>query len=127
MAEAVLKAKITLNDSMFTSGMKKVAASANSAGRSIGKKMAGFITSPLTMAAGALAGLFSAAFFEKGIMGAMEAGASLKRMSAQTGMAVGQLSMLQDVFKESDVDAGNMAQSINRMQRNLIQAGSGAG
>ena len=120
MAEAVLKAKISLNDSLFTSGMKRVAATANSVGKSIGHRMAGFITSPMTAAAGAIAGLFSAALVEKGIQGALEAGSSLEEMSKRTGMAVGALSVLQDQFKFAGVDADVLAASVNKMQRSLV-------
>ena len=120
MAEAVLKAKISLNDSLFTSGMKRVAATASSVGKSIGHRMAGFITSPMTAAAGAIAGLFSAALFEKGIQGALEAGSSLEEMSKRTGMAVGALSVLQDQFKFAGVDADVLAASVNKMQRSLV-------
>jgi len=126
-SEAVLKAKISLNDSLFTSGMKKVASTASSVGKNIGRQMAGFITSPLGATATAISAFFTYSMFKKGISGAIEAGAALEKMHKQTGIGVGTLSMLSEQFKMADVDADILAGSVNKMQRNLVQAAKGGG
>lgn len=59
-----------------------------------------------------------------GMKSALDAAGSLKDLSAQTGVAAGDLAVLQQAFKNAGKDADSVGPSINKMQKALA-TGSG--
>ncbi len=132
-----LKSKISLDDSAFVSGMKKVGrATATAAkkasaafrkiGAAIGKAAArmrnfALIAGALTFGA-AIAGAYK---LGRALKDAFDLGGRLSDLSAQTGVAVDQLAILQQAFEDNGVAADSIGSVINKLQRSITDFGSG--
>lgn len=78
------------------------------------------VAGPLA-ALGGLAGAFSA------VKSSLDMGGRLSDISSQTGIAVGDLVVLEQAFKNSGLAAEQVGPSINRLQRAIVEAGQGSG
>jgi hypothetical protein len=132
-----LKSKISLDDSAFVSGMKKVGrATATAAqkasaafrkiGAAIGKAAArmknfALIAGALTFGA-AIAGAYK---LGRALKDAFDLGGRLSDLSAQTGIAVDQLAILQQAFEDNGVAADSIGSVINKLQRSITDFGAG--
>jgi hypothetical protein len=132
-----LKSKISLDDSAFVSGMKKVGrATATAAkkasaafrkiGAAIGKAAArmrnfALIAGALTFGA-AIAGAYK---LGRALKDAFDLGGRLSDLSAQTGVAVDQLAILQQAFEDNGVAADSIGSVINKLQRSITDFGAG--
>jgi hypothetical protein len=132
-----LKSKISLDDSEFVSGMKKVGrATATAAkkasaafrkiGAAIGKAAArmknfALIAGALTFGA-AIAGAYK---LGRALKDAFDLGGRLSDLSAQTGVAVDQLAILQQAFEDNGVAADSIGSVINKLQRSITDFGAG--
>ncbi len=132
-----LKSKISLDDSAFVSGMKKVGrATATAAkkasaafrkiGAAIGKAAArmknfALIAGALTFGA-AIAGAYK---LGRALKDAFDLGGRLSDLSAQTGVAVDQLAILQQAFEDNGVAADSIGAVINKLQRSITDFGAG--
>ena len=77
------------------------------------------VAAPLA-ALGALAGAFTA------VKGTLDMGGRLSDISSQTGIAVGDLVVLEQAFKNSGLSAEQVGPSINKLQRAIVEAGQGS-
>ena len=114
MATANLKAKISLDNSAFNAGIKKVEAALHG------------IQGTLGTVAGVVAGAFAVHkiidFTEKlahGVEAVLEVGASLSRLSARTGATSRELVVIGEVFRQAGMDAGGVGPALNKMQKAL--------
>ena len=132
-----LKSKISLDDSAFVSGMKQVGRATATAARkagaafrkigaSIGKAAArmknfALIAGALTFGA-AIAGAYK---LGRALKDAFDLGGRLSDLSAQTGVAVDQLAILQQAFEDNGVAADSIGSVINKLQRSITDFGAG--
>jgi hypothetical protein len=78
------------------------------------------------MAAGFAAAAAAAAGLAVGIKKAVDIGGALSELSARTGVAAGELRVLQMAFERAGVSADKVGPAINKMQRAIIEAGQGS-
>ena len=132
-----LKSKISLDDSAFVSGMKRVgrataiaskkaSAAFRKIGAAIGKAAArmknfALIAGALTFGA-AIAGAYK---LGRALKDAFDLGGRLSDLSAQTGVAVDQLAILQQAFEDNGVAADSIGSVINKLQRSITDFGAG--
>ena len=76
------------------------------------------VAAPLA-ALGSLAGAFAA------VKSSLDMGGRLSDISSQTGIAVGDLVVLEQAFKNAGLGAEQVGPSINRLQKAIVQAGQG--
>ena len=77
------------------------------------------VAAPLA-ALGSLAGAFAA------VKSSLDMGGRLSDISSQTGIAVGDLVVLEQAFINSGLSAEQVGPSINRLQRAIVEAGQGS-
>lgn len=113
-----LKVKVGLDNAAFFAGLKGVQGALGGAARNItrialraGAALAA-IGAPLTVGA-----------FAAGIKNALDYGGAISDAAARTGIAAGQLVVLQQAFKDGGLSAEQAGQSINKMQRSIFEAG----
>lgn len=124
--KAELKGVLSLEDNLFSAGLRMAERKAVSFGRSVGSKLKGFITGPLGAASGAVGAFFTAKAFAGGIEGAIELGAGFEKLHRQTGLSVGSIATLSEQFKMADVDVSLLGTSVNKMQRSLFLGTEGS-
>jgi hypothetical protein len=102
----------------------KVATSFKSSAAAIGR-----ISIAAARAGAAITGLGAAAggaLFAKGIKSAADLGGTLSDVSAQTGIAAGNVAVLQRAFEDAGVGADQVGSVINKLQRAIIDAAGGS-
>lgn len=114
MATANVRAKISLDNSAFIKGINAVKAKAKEAADSIAKigRGATAVITPL-----AAIGVAAAAGLALGVKQAIDFGGALFDLSQRTGIAVKELVILQQAFKDSGISADQVGPVINRMQK----------
>src|SRR5215472_10011570 len=120
--KAELKARLSLDTALFERGIHLAHAGTQRLGSAM-TSVGSVGVAAWAKLAGALAALGGAAGFVKAIHGAFELGSSLKEMSDRTGIAVRNLVVLQEAFKEAGLEAEDIGTAINKMQRYIEQAG----
>jgi hypothetical protein len=78
------------------------------------------------MFAAAGAAMAGVAIAARGMYSAMEAGGALVDMSAQTGIAIDRLMVLQTAFSQAGLGADGVQPVISKMQRSIMEAASGS-
>ncbi len=114
---AKVTAKLALDASGFTATLTKAQAA-------LGKLSA--VGVPV-IAAGLAAAATAAAGLAVGVKSALDLGGALSDLSSRTGVAAGQLRILQEAFARNGLSAEQVGPAINKMQRALVEAGDGAG
>jgi hypothetical protein len=114
---ATITAKLNLDASGFTAALTRAQASLGRI-KAVGVPAlaAGFATA--AAAAGALA---------VGIKQAIDIGGALSDLSTRTGVAAGELRILQEAFARNGLEAGQVGPVINKLQKAIIEAGDGTG
>ena len=126
MAKEV-KNKISLDASGFERGTRKVRANIKSLERGLtidlksAVKMAGAAILGLGAAMAGIGGGIAA-----GVKSVIDLGGRLSDLSAQTGIAVSDLLVLEQAFADNGVSADKVGPSINKMQRAITDAGKGS-
>lgn len=136
-ATANLKSTISLDATAFSAGARKVRMSAANTAKAvrasfrkiggtiatIGKKLARFaaIASTITFAA-AIAGAYK---LGTALKKAFDTGGALSDLSAQTGIAVKELAILQQAFEDNGVSGDQVGGVINKLQRSISDFGAG--
>jgi len=113
---ATLTAKLGLDASGFTATLTRVQ-------KSLGK--IGAIGVPAVAAGFAAAGAAAGAM-AVGIKKAIDIGGALSELSARTGVAAGDLRVLQMAFDRTGVGAEKVGPAINKMQKAIVEAGQGS-
>lgn len=62
----------------------------------------------------------------KGMYSAMEAGGALVDLSARTGVAIDNLAVLQEAFKQAGMAAEDIGPVVAKLQKNITEAGNGS-
>jgi hypothetical protein len=114
---AKVTAKLALDASGFTATLTKAQAA-------LGKLSA--VGVPV-IAAGLAAASAAAAGLAVGVKSALDLGGALSDLSTRTGVAAGQLRILQEAFARNGLSAEQVGPAVNKMQRALVEAGDGAG
>ena len=113
---ATVTARLALDSSGFTAGLTRAQAA-------LGKL--GAIGVPV-MAAGFAAAAAAAAGLAVGIKKAVDIGGALSELSARTGVAAGELRVLQMAFQRAGMSADQVGPAVNRMQRAIVEASTGS-
>ncbi len=79
------------------------------------------------IAAGFAAAAAAAAGLAVGVKGALDLGGALSDLSTRTGVAAGELRILQEAFARNGLSAEQVGPAINKMQRALVEAGEKGG
>ena len=143
-ATANFTSKISLDDSQFSAGMRRVRSNSTTGMRAVGTSMdraaakmrrvgaamavmgaklkrIGMIAGTITFAA-AIAG---AAAFAKGLKGAIDVGGKLSDLSSRTGIAVKHLVVLEQAFKDNGIAGEKVGAIINKMQKGISDFSAG--
>lgn len=111
---AELKAKITADTSGLNAALKKAQAGV----AALKPVMVGVAAA----GAAAMAGLAVAA---TGVRQALDLGGKLSDLATQTGMTAGRILVLQEAFKQAGLGADEVAPSVNKLQRAIVEGGQG--
>lgn len=112
---AKVTAKLALDASGFTATLTKAQAA-------LGKLSA--VGVPV-IAAGLAAASAAAAGLAVGVKGALDLGGALSDLSTRTGVAAGELRVLQEAFARNGLSAEQVGPAINKLQRAIIEGGQG--
>jgi hypothetical protein len=117
---ASITSKLVLDASGFTKGIKTAQSSLSKFQASAGPAVMGGIAAGFAAAAAAAAGL------AVGIKKAIDIGGALSELSARTGVAAGELRVLQMAFERAGMSADQVGPAVNRMQRAIVEASTGS-
>lgn len=118
---ATVSTKMVLDTTGFNRGLKS-AESSMSKFKSMagGAAMAG-IAAGFAAAAAATVGLAA------GVKNVLDIGGALSDLSTRTGIAAGELRVLQEAFKQNGLSAEQVGPAVNKLQRALVEAGQKGG
>jgi hypothetical protein len=125
-ARATLQTVISADATKFHASMRRVGDSAAKAGKAIAKGIA--LGAAGVAAAGVAAGVAVAAMAKKmaeGVKSALDLGGALSDVSAQTGIAAGNVAVLQRAFADNGIAADKLGAVINKMQKSISDFGLG--
>lgn len=114
---ATVTAKLALDASGFTATLTKAKAA-------LGKLSAVGVPA---IAAGLAAAAAAATGLAVGVKSAIDLGGALSELSSRTGVAAGTLRVLQEAFQRSGLSADSVGQYVNKLQRAIVEAGTGTG
>lgn len=114
---ATVTAKLALDASGFTATLTKAKAA-------LGKLSAVGVPA---IAAGLAAAAAAATGLAVGVKSAIDLGGALSELSARTGVAAGDLRVLQEAFQRSGLSAEQVGPAVNKLQKAVVEAGSGTG
>lgn len=126
MASASLRARLTLNDSLFHAGLRRSIAGARRAGSAIGGGLRRSVGGSIAAVGGLLAGVMTVRAFAGGLKGALDLGGAMMDLSANTGAASGELLILGQAMADNGVAADEAGGMINKMQKSLFDASRGS-
>lgn len=118
---ASVTSKLVLDATGFTRGIKTAQGSLSKFKASAGPAVMAGIAAGLAAAAAAATGL------AVGVKGALDLGGALSELSSRTGVAAGTLRVLQEAFQRSGLSADSVGQYVNKLQRAIVEAGTGTG
>lgn len=114
---ATVTAKLALDASGFTAGLTRAKAA-------LGKLSAVGVPA---IAAGLAAAAAAATGLAVGVKGALDLGGALSDLASRTGVAAGELRVLQEAFARNGLSAEQVGPTINKLQKAIIEAGDGTG
>ena len=131
-ARANIKSEITANMSQFSSTLSRATTSAAIAGKKISSGIAGAAKGMVMLGAkAALAGAAVAAIggaaLVAGLKAAADLGGKVSDLSAQTGIAAGNILIMQRALEDNGISADKVGSIINKLQRSIYEAGKGIG
>ena len=116
---ATVSTKLTLDTSGFNRGIKSAESGMAKFKAAAGPAVLGAIAAGFAAAAAAAAGL------AVGVKGALDLGGALSDLSTRTGVAAGELRVLQEAFARNGLSAEQVGPAINKMQRAIVEGGQG--
>jgi hypothetical protein len=121
-----VKNRVSLDASRFTRGTRQVRRDIKQLerGLTIDMKKAARIGARGLMAVGA-AGTAAAAGLAVGINKAIQLGARLDHMADATGMAAGELRVLEQAFEDNGVAGDQVGKTVNKLQKSITEASQG--
>jgi hypothetical protein len=122
-----VKNRVSLDASRFTRGTRQVKRNIKQLerGLTIDMKKAARIGSRGVLAVGA-ATAAAGAGMAIGIKNAIELGARLDHLSTQTGIAAGELRLLEQAFEDNGASASMVGKTVSRLQRRIVKAEQGS-
>jgi len=114
---ATVSTKMVLDTTGLNRGLKNAESSMSKF-----KSMAG-TAAMAGVAAGFAAATAAAAGLAVGIKNVLDIGGALSDLASRTGVAAGELRVLQEAFKQNGLSADQVGGTINKMQRSLVEAG----
>ena len=133
-ARANFNSVISADATQFHATMRRVAVTAKTVGARIGRSMAnatramGRVAASAGKAAvaiGAVGTAVAAAAFTSAVKEMYDLGGSLSDLSSRTGIAVGELAILQRAFRDNGLAADKVGPIINKMQKGITDFGAG--
>ena len=118
MANPELRGKVTLDDSAFEAGMRRVEQLGKNAAGQLGGHFKG-LAGPLLALAPAVAAAFSGSAVAHGVAQIFDAGRALQQMSRATGASVQGLVILQSKFRQAGLEGDAVENTIFRLQKSL--------
>jgi hypothetical protein len=131
-ARANIKSEISADMSQFSATLRRASMAAAMTGKNIARGMAsaakgvarlGVAASVTGAAMAALAG----AGVARGIKAAADLGGKVSDLSAQTGVAAGNILVMQRALADNGISADKVGTIINKLQRSIYEAGQGIG
>jgi hypothetical protein len=116
---ATVSTKLTLDTSGFNRGIKSAESGMAKFKAAAGPAVLGAIAAGFAAAAAAAAGL------AVGVKGALDLGGALSDLSTRTGVAAGELRVLQEAFARNGLSAEQVGPAINKLQRAIVEGGQG--
>jgi hypothetical protein len=116
---ATVSTKLTLDTSGFNRGIKSAESGMSKFKAAAGPAVLGAIAAGFAAAAAAAAGL------AVGVKGAIDLGGALSDLSTRTGVAAGELRVLQEAFARNGLAAEQVGPGINKLQRAIVEGGQG--
>lgn len=118
---ATVSTKMVLDTSGFNRGIKSAESSLSKFKSAAGGAAMAGIAAGFAAAAAAAAGL------AVGVKKALDIGGALSDLSSRTGVAAGELRVLQEAFNQNGLSADKVGPVINKLQRALVEAGQKGG
>jgi hypothetical protein len=118
---ATVSTKMVLDTTGFNRGIKSAESSMSKFKSMAGTAAMAGIAAGFAAAAAATVGLAA------GIKNVLDIGGALSDLSSRTGVAAGELRVLQEAFKQNGLSADQVGTTINKMQRALVEAGQKGG
>jgi hypothetical protein len=115
-----LRVNIGLNSAAFMSGIKGVTSAVSGMTSRI-TALAG----KASMALAAIGAPLSAGAFAVGIKDALDYAGGISDVAARTGIAAGEIAVLQQAFKDAGLGAEQVGTSVAKMQKALVEAAQG--
>lgn len=125
---------ISADATQFHATMRRVSMSAKAVGARISKSMTNATRAMGRVAAragkaavaiGAIGSAIAAAAFTSAVKEMYDLGGSLSDLASRTGIAVGELAILQRAFKDNGLAAEKVGPIINKMQKGITDFGAG--
>ncbi len=123
-ARAELRARLNLDTSAFTRGLRNAQAQSKEFGASLANT--GFAAAKASLLAVGAAAAAAGAGLVAGVKNAYDLGGTLSDLSAQTGISAGKLLVLRQAFADTGVGADAVGGTINKMQKFIEGAASGS-
>lgn len=144
-ARANLRSEISLDDTKFEAGMRRVKSTASQGtaaikrrfsdagraisrmGKSLGRAAGRFAKMGAGLAAIAIPAAAIAASYKlaRGLKSAADAGGRLSDLASRTGIAAGELAVLEQAFKDNGIAMEKVGPIINKMQKGITDFGNG--
>lgn len=121
-----VKTRVSLDASRFTRGTRSIKRNIKQLerGLTIDLRKAARIAGRSIMAV-AGAGAAVGAALSLGINKAIQLGARLDHLTDSTGMAAGELRVLEQAFEDNGVSAGQVGKTVNKLQKSIVEASQG--
>jgi len=126
-----LKAQIAMDDTKFQRTLRRVKTGAVATGATIGGAFKGAaagvasFAAALAPVAAIMAPIVAIVGTFRGLKGALDLGGELSDLEARTGIAAGELRVLQRAFQDSGVSGDKVGQTLNKFQKSINDLGNG--
>jgi hypothetical protein len=130
-ARANIRAEISADTTKFQGAMRRAQTVAKATGAKIGQSMAGARAGLNKLASqalkagaaiGAMAVAIGGAAMVKGLKMAADLGGRLSDIAARTGIAAGEVALLERAFADNGIAASKVGPTINKMQKAIVDA-----
>jgi hypothetical protein len=130
-ARANIRAEISADTTKFQGAMRRAQTVAQATGAKIGRAMKNARASMNRLASqalragaaiGAMAVAIGGAAMVKGLKMAADLGGRLSDVAAQTGIAAGEVALLERAFADNGIAASKVGPTINKMQKAIVDA-----
>lgn len=118
---ATVSTKMVLDTTGFNRGIKSAESSMSKFKAVAGRAALAGVAAGFAAATAAAVGLAA------GVKNVLDIGGALSDLSTRTGIAAGELRVLQEAFKQNGLSADQVGPAVNKLQRALVEAGQKGG